>query len=245
MVKTTTQTAIMLACGVMLAPAANAVVIDEFTVPQEVDTDPDSSNPSASAIANGPTILGSERDIALSSTGDGDLSVQVDAADSDQLRFSLDADTTGSALITWDGDDDDATSLDPAGLGSIDLTNGGINTGIGYVVSFADLGLEIVTTIYSGAGDFSSTSNFTAQGPIGIGSIPAKTFFQDFEEDFVGNADFTDVSAVTMELIGEQALDFELDLLLATDNEVPAPAAGALALAGIGGLAGLRRLRAR
>ncbi len=46
------------------------------------------------------------------------------------MQFNTSSGVNGRAVVTWDGDDNDASPTPAMGLNGRDLTQGGLNTGI-------------------------------------------------------------------------------------------------------------------
>ena len=93
-------------------------------------------------------FLGDERDIAMRLiSGAGTVEAEVAGG---VFAFDADTATRGEAVITWDGNDDDAATLDPVGLGGVDLTSSGSNSGIAVLVDQRDdAGLELILRLYT------------------------------------------------------------------------------------------------
>ena len=125
-------------------------------------------------------------------------------------------------MVEWDGVDA-AGSFDPTGLGSIDLTEvGGVSgqaQGICLFNMYPDqAGVQVVLRVYTDANHYSQAT---------IPGLTANTFQSVFvplsgslngisfqAAGTMGGADFTNVGAVTMEIIGQNnGSDFSMDTL--------------------------------
>src|SRR5262249_15172818 len=132
---------------------AAAIVIDSFDTPQSLAA---SGPPAGTKTDSGTvdvtagTILGGERDVVLSRTsanaGLVDLDVSTTVASG--LAYASGSFTTGVALMSYDGNDDSATSFAATGLGGVDLT-GGASGGAFHVVSTSDLGATLTITVFT------------------------------------------------------------------------------------------------
>ena len=145
--------------------------------------------------------------------------------------------------LSFDGLDSDPYSLDTAGLGSVDLTSKEI---YGYDFSydrfavqllFIDVSTTLSFTVYSGAGNESSSAELVLPELTFSGRRPV--LHLRFA-NFVGTADFTDVSAIEVVIDGVPGLDLQIGYIAA----VPEPGSGAASLAVMTSLALLGR-RAR
>ena len=147
------------------------------------------------------------------------------------LSFSNISLATGSGVITYDGDSD-PTTLDPFGLGGVDLQQNSVlgkNFFIFDLVS-ADADIDISIDVYDMSGGFSTFSQ-----PISFPFDPILPF-----SAFTGNADFNDVGALVF-----TAASINIDLDGSIDSikvgAVPLPASALLLFGGVGALSAIRR----
>ncbi len=106
--------------------ASAATVLDSFDTSQSlVDDTADGAGASASVGGGAdPTIVGGERDAYVELLS-GPTQVKLDiVSPPGYFAFSADALATGRGMVQWDGPDNSIT-LNPTGLGGIDLTEGG------------------------------------------------------------------------------------------------------------------------
>lgn len=191
---------LLLAAG----PARGAsTTIDDFSVAQGPVslTDPadvvgDVTNDTAAAG------LGGERGIRLELLAvSPTVGVSVEATGG-ELIFAADAGARGAALLSWDGTDGDPATLDTAtGLGGVDLTGGGTESGLLVAIGSADAaGLEIEVEVHSSA---TNASRFALVLPMIGAATDVICGFSDFvASGSAGAADFTSVNAVTLVLRG-------------------------------------------
>jgi hypothetical protein len=214
------RTAVGVAAIFLSLPAAApaAVVIDSFVTPQEASIVIGDRN-----TADGPGIIGGERDFVTFL----ELSADIDV--DNQLRVSG---AGGGGDIFYDGNDNDPSSFPFNGMGSIDLTQGGVNDRLRLV--------------------FTSTTNIPATLTIdvknsGIGTalqvnLPATPGVLDLPfASFPSPAVFQTVGGVNLHFSFHDAGSFTIDTILAT---VPEPT-GLMLLLSMAPAAGLFQRRAR
>ena len=222
---------------------AASIVIDDFSIFQDVGLQPIGFFiPSSSQVGADASIIGGFRDIEAMGNAGVPLQTRI-TADNGVLDFANSVDTTGSGVITWDGDDD-PTVVDPTGLGGIDLTNSGLwplDRILVEIIS-ADLpGLELNFTIYDLDSNVSTLSRTFTQA---ITTPETATFLFD---DFSGTADFTNVGAIKLELAGPTGIDAEIDSIQigkdVSPKGTPEPASilGLLAIGAVGAGSKLKR----
>jgi cysteine-rich repeat protein len=197
--------------------AAAGVVIDTFDTDQIVRR---MGVGTASGTVQGSTaaILGGERDVLVNVTsGTGRLNVDANLSRPGSLSHAAAGLVRGTTLITYDGTDNDAGTLDPTGLGSIDLTNGGADNLLYISLPFADLGASIRVTVYTDATRCSTSSQALPGGvrapPLPRGLLfPYASFTQG--PGCTAAANFATVGAVTLFIDGTGigATDLSLEL---------------------------------
>lgn len=220
--------------GAMFATtAAHAVLIDAFNDAQTITQ---SGVGTSSNSAAGAMILGGSRDIIVEvMSGTGDFTIDIDNTSPGNMSYSSDIGVDGKVTIQWDGADG-SSALDTAGLGSVDLTAGGENA-IGIRVVASDFAADLMFEVYSNGGADVSTL---------MTSTPALATNADLIipfADFIGTADFTDVSAIVMMIDGPVNTDLQIDFVQST-IEVPEPGMAALFGLGLIGLGLARRRKA-
>lgn len=199
--------------GGLLNPSAPVIVIDDFTSPQSVMVTPHDTAASSAVVSSSNTI-GGERDLHLQ--------FQYGVAEStlhsnpyglnDVLEFDQSAGVSALATVTWDGIDGNATDGISMGLGGIDLTNHGINTGIELRIGIdaAGSGDTLALRIYDDSADNYSEAVTTV--PITNGTATTSVIVPF--SDFVGNASLTSVDAIQLELGGQQpSIDMQVDYI--------------------------------
>lgn len=189
------------------------LVIDDFAADQIVAIGIGPPNPQTQSgtIAG---LLGT-RQIELSRTaGFGSASADVNATAASVFSLSAGPGVVANATLTY------------ADFGSMDITDGGASQLFQFSAR-ADLGALTTVSFLSAAGtsslDFAIGATGTGAGdPFGLQSVRL--------EDFVGTADLTQVTGITLAISGPASLDLQLGGL----RSAPIPEPGAIALFGIG-----------
>jgi hypothetical protein len=206
---------------------ANAVAasfsLDTFdSGEQHIVVNPVTTTASGFVDGTGADVLGTERDVNMTwSSGAGEASIGIDRFNSNVLAFSQDGGVSASAEIQWDGDDDDATTLDPLGLGNADLTGGATNDGFLFNIIFDDIGVDFTLDVYTSGADYSTyTVNLPGGAAGSPDSVAIFVLFTEFTVAGGSGADFTDVGALTLNILGVSAPggDLTLELSEATSS---------------------------
>ncbi len=196
------------------ALGSDNITIDSFdNGKQKIEADSDIAM-SASGSTSAAGILGGERDLSaqLSSTT-GAMTLSVNRFNRQVLEFSSTFEASGTNTITWDGSDNSSV-LNPTGLGGVDLTSNGANTGLRFNVG-ADLpGGSVTIRIYSNATNWSTASVSIPQ----TGSAARQQIvvpFSSFSTGGGSGATLTSVGAIQMDITGSMAIDGQIDQLTA------------------------------
>lgn len=185
--------------GLLLAPIPGRaqIVVDNFTTNQAslALTFPPAGT-TASSSASGAEILGGERDIQVNLTSGVIAGNQMSAVVSSGFySYSQDATIAGTGVVQWDGTDGSPT-LNPTGLGGIDLTAGGTQDAFVLSVQFDDLPVNLVLQVSTDAGN---ASTFTLAAP-GLIFSPTDFVipFASFTPSAGTGANFANVGAITL-----------------------------------------------
>lgn len=184
------------------------VLVDDFSTAQGPNEDPPGGPPPASSTADtgGADILGGERDLEMRLiSGSGPVTGEVTGG---AFELAVPASDRGEATLTWDGNDDDATTLDPVGLGGVDLTAGGTLSGFRLTVDQASEGIELILRVFTDGSNHSQAGRYVSAA---INS--ATSVFVPFDElrTVAGaGADPADVGAVVLVARGEDGDTLQL-----------------------------------
>ncbi len=226
----------------LASPAGAILVIDDFASDQALTLLSEDAAVSNVAAAVG-VAIGDERDIEIervSGTGGAALDVNGGEPAQGQLLFSVGFATETTLRVVWDGADGVADAVDPAGLGQVDLTDGGA-----FEAFVIDLDADLETTLSLRVYDASDLTGETWSEatvpvlPTAGDFVLLEVLFTEFTASGpLGPADFTNVGAISVEVSGAPALDFRM-----ASVHVPEP--GAAPLAALAALALLVRNRRR
>ncbi len=156
------------------------ITIDSFDTPQEV------GELGASQVAeNGGIILGGFRDLS----GNASINNSV---------------SSGSGLMTWDGDDSPFT-VDTTGLGGLDLTQDGEATDFEVEILLSDLsGMQLTLNV------FDMNSNVSTLSRVFNSAILTPTTELFSFTTFTGTADFTNIGAIQLRVAGPPEIDVQI-----------------------------------
>lgn len=233
--KTVQTTVAALASTVLLGVgnAQAALLIDNFLDFQKVESNGPLTNSQVGPTGN---ILGGYRDLFVEVVNNSSTNPTNPFLSSEfsvfngEASFNNDAYVTGAGRIRWDGNNDSGT-LNPLGLGGIDITGGSLLDSLFMDVIFADLGLNMTFTIYDMDSNSSSISR-TLNSNISTSQEEAFLF-----TDFVGTADFTNVGAIELGISGPESMDAVIgSVRMSRSTPIPEPTSilGLLAIGAVG-----------
>lgn len=231
----------------LLDPLMNTILVDAFESQQRVEGNP--ILPVGMTNLSTGSVLGGQRDLRVDyESGPAEIVLHANPWGLNKvLQFDQSAGSKGSAVITWDGLDNDMSLTPSDGLNNMDLTAGG-----GSAFSFmagidaAGSGDSITFRIFSD-GDVSVA---TVALPVTDGTASAHVLLPF--DSFSGAASFSMVDAIQAELSSSNpSIDAQLGPIHiaggATANfsavAIPEPSAGLLGAFGCIALLGLRRQR--
>jgi len=220
--------------------------IDDFNDAVAQSVTGDSVTPTDSDASDHAGALGGERDLIVTLTSGGlGESVTFDSQ-AGRLMFDSSGSAQGEFTAIYDGDDDDATTIDFAGLASDDLTDGGASTGLQIRVRADQANATVRVRVYTDATNYSDAS-FTIPGTntdtdvvfdyvtdfaVGAGAAGAATFTNvGAIEVFIDtNTDGTDGRVTLLGAFGPtietQDITNEADLSLTKDVDDTSPGVG-------------------
>ncbi len=138
--------------------AACAKPLDPMLVTQYLEAN--NTTPVLSSVVDDASILGGERDMKLeklqsSAVYNGTFYVGDDGAGNGSIDFTNGSGAFSKATIVWDGNDNNADTLNPNGLGGVDLSSG---DAFGMLVNSVDVErFKVTLRIYSGAANVSES----------------------------------------------------------------------------------------
>ena len=203
----------MLAFSPGVGWAANTI-IDNFSTDQAClrpGLIPGGPTVAASSTADGAGILGGERDIAMTAslasgaypTNQFMVCVGDDATyGPDRFDTLTQIQTAGTFTIQWDGNDGDPNTVNPTGLGAVDLTSGGTKNAFILVAASTNPNPPTLTLdVYTDAGNVSRRT-LTLALTYGNDTQNFIIPFADFAASQGAGADFTRVGAIVMSATG-------------------------------------------
>jgi len=191
-------------------------VIDGFTTLQVAEASPPLPSSDPSQLID-PTVLGGQRDMWVELTqSTNPISSVALASSGGNLYLASGPGTTGNAKVVWDGVDSSALTVNPTGLGGIDLTQneGNTMTGIALTSGADHPDAKISMRIYTDANNWSEFTTTVPESPGGMATGQAIFNFDDVPTASLGSgADFTNVGALELTFEGVSAVDGQVALV--------------------------------
>jgi len=210
---------VILALLVIAIAYAATVNIDSFDIGTQ-DLSVYSGKTTDSNALDTTASIGGERDVYLAwVSGDAGIELHVDQyGTTNRLAFAAADGMKGTANVTWDGDDNDATSLDATGLGGKDLTDNNTNDAIRAKIVFDDRKTQLTFKIYTDSNNWSQLSVNLPGGIDDTSNWVDILFPFDSFGNGAGTTNFANVGAIVLEIDGtiESALDLSIDLVEST-----------------------------
>ena len=180
--------------------------IDTFDVTTQVvvaSTSPGNSNPDFDSAAS-PEAVGGSRDLFVELTSPtGRVEILVNDTSPGIVEFGALGTSTGTRVITWDGPDGDATTLDPTGLGGVDLTEGSLRQAVHFRIGADQDNGQAFIRVYTDANRYSTATLVVPNTGGGADEVVLMSFADDFvASGTLGGADFTNVGAIQFEVEG-------------------------------------------
>ena len=192
------------------AEGAIGMTIDGFTSTQIVTASPPLPSSDPSSLLD-TAVMGGERDMFVELTeGTNPLWRVALVSGGGTLQLASDSSVTGSATITWDGADGDAQSLNPIGLGGVDLTRheGNTMTGISLTVGADHPEAQVKLKVYTDAQHWTEYATMVPATTGGEATRQVNFRFGDPLASRAGQgADFSHVGAIELTFEGVSAVD--------------------------------------
>lgn len=192
---------------------ASTLPVDEFdAVVSGLVVIANSGTPTASGTVDDPSIMGGERDIFVNYiSGAGNVTARS-VNPGGIFAHAQDPGIRGRTTLTWDGNDNDATTLDPIGLGGINLTNPTNDAFLLYLVS-SDVNTQVRIRVYTDGVNWSEaiiavTANTTGQ----LVAVPFTSFVMGTGAS--GPANFSNVGAIELRLNNAGLASLDLDMVI-------------------------------
>lgn len=215
-------------------PARAGLLISPFTSDQEAMVVGGSGPQSAFTEPASPQSLGGFRDIIVNrtgATGGGIVFAESNVTDPGFFTLTLGPGVLGSAELQFDGMDN-SDSINPTGLGGIDITQLGANDGF-LLRMAADSAAPLIVTAYTDAGNFSRAS---VAIPISPTFTLTEVFlpFSSFATLAGSGVDFSNVGALSFLVDGTASpgLDVKIDYIEAT-SLTSSPEPSSLVMSGL------------
>ena len=175
-----------------------------------------------SSTVSATEAIGGYRDLYVQLTStNGSVALGANANIPNTLEFAAASASNGIYTVTWDGQSSDPQNLNATGLGQIDLTNQGANTGIKLTLGadhdncFADLKIYSSATSWSWAHiAIPNTDDGTANQEV---FVPWSAFQGG---SGATAADFTKVGAIQLNISGVNAADGQVGPIFAAGPKV-------------------------
>ena len=167
----------------------------------------------------GSGVLGNERDVEAhiidAPSGSARVFTNIYTAQG-VFSHSQDDYVTGYSVVTWDGEDGSALSLDPTGLGGVDLTAGNTIAGFGVLQVSQAPAAPLVITVTTDAANYSVYEITTEEGNYKSYFAP----YADFQIGAGAGADFTNVGSVAIKIDGSETAGVDMSIAFFEASEL-------------------------
>lgn len=189
------------------------VILDEFETYQLLSAaQPPLGTPLVVEGVSAPEAIGDHRRLVLESI-QGSLPIfsGINVNSAGTFFYAEPPDTRGRVQLIWDGAGGSSTTVNPTGLGGIDVTGGGLYDSILSIVQESDQPAIEVITVYT---DADHRSQVVLNVPI-IQNFERLTFFSEFQAvPGFAPADFTNVGAIRIQVDKAPGIVGGLDYIL-------------------------------
>lgn len=196
-------------------------LIDQFDDPDPPPDPPQGASASSTGSLVGSSsvvvsgVIGLERDLIVELTSaTGGVSLNANAFNLELLEFNSSTTAAGRGTVVWDGPDGDALTVDPTGLGGIDLTDSGVSNGFRAIAGADQNGVTLTVRVHSDATS-SSEGTIAVANTGGAATDALYIPFSDFTQSgsATNPADFTNVGALEFIINGVTAADGQFGLV--------------------------------
>ena len=233
----------------LLMPGVPNLVIDEFENNQIVKADPYTPIATSTLSDSVSSILGHERDMYVRLiSGIGEVQLRTNAFGVAVIQYDNTSGVVGNGILTWDGEDMSASPVPTLGLGDVDLTEDGLNTGIFFRLGIDSTGKSEELRIRLYDDDPGIYSEGIIQFPVTDGTAKGSAFLAF--SDITGPVSPSKVNAIQI-WFGEDSpsIDAQIDVIGAMGpvqqnfEIVPEPNSFVIMLIGLTAWLALRRRR--
>ena len=189
-------------------------IIDTFDTTQQFARANSQTKANSSSVV-APEALGGHRKLAVTldqNTG----TVALNANDPDSgfavLDYSSTATANGSRKATWDGGNGAGDTVNASGLGGIDLTKAGANSGLAMIIGADNTGL-ITLRLYTDANNY-STATVVVPNTGGAATSQVYVPFSSFTTTSGNGATLTNIGAIQLDVAANStAADGQIDTI--------------------------------
>ena len=204
--------------GVVLAlPGLNVFSVDDLSTGFQFlqTTQPNDNNFhvfTLTNVASASSAVGDERDVVFTAT---QINARLQNAtylvdDLNRiLGVSSGSNVTPTAHIEWDGIDGNALSLNPTGLGGVDVVSS-TNTGFVLEINQDDLAATLIVKAYTDGSNWSERTVLLPGNVDANSHIDYFVSFSHFTPTAGTGVNFANLGAITWDLLGVNSLDFQI-----------------------------------
>lgn len=197
------------------AHGVSGLLVDSFANTVQSATVSSTSNRTDSSTSLASEAIGGERDLFVDLTSrTGALSLNANAFGESLLEFTASATANGRRIVTWDGRDGNAVTLNATGLGGIDLTSQGKSSALRFVIGADQANGSATLRVYTDAQNWSQ-ANVPIPYTGGAANVEVDIPFSDFVVKGGSGADLKKVGAIQLDIDGVAAVDGQIDSLYA------------------------------
>ena len=182
---------------------------------------------SSGGVSSTTAVGGYREAIVTAVAGTGGTAIGVDQTDNNLFTFSEDANLDSTGSVIWDATPGNPATLNPTGLGGVDLTGGGVQNSFLLDILDTDRDSLQTLTVYT---DATHASRLSIPVLDEADFTPRRILFADMKPlPGLEPADFQNVGAITLDLVRNEPLKgwdyilFAIETLGPTVFPVPLP----------------------